>query len=92
MTDSTIINGSRKLFINSDGSINIKESPNITIIDKASATIEYYGFASPNTSLSDPYWRIQRKEISGDITTFLFAEGNTNFDKVWNDRGVYTYS
>ena len=58
---------------------------------------EYFGEAKPGTLDSDPAWRIYRYEyatIEGDLEVVgtRFAEGDTNFDKVWDDREDYEYS
>jgi len=58
---------------------------------------EYFGEAIPGTLESDAAWRIYRYEyvtIEGDLelASVRFAEGNTNFDKVWDDREDYDYS
>ena len=58
---------------------------------------EYFGEALPGTLDSDAYWRIYRYEYSmvgGDleIAKIRFASGDTNFDKIWDDREDYDYS
>ena len=48
----------------------------------------YLGLAVPGTSTGSANWMI-RKNIYNTDNSFasgLFASGNTNFDKVWNDR------
>lgn len=57
----------------------------------------YFGEASPGTLNSEAGWRIYRYEyemIEGDLEVIgvRFASGNTNFDKVWDDREDYEYS
>ena len=57
----------------------------------------YFGEAMPGTLDSDAAWRIYRYEyemIAGDpeVIGLRFAEGNTDFDKVWDDREDYEYS
>ena len=58
---------------------------------------EYFGEAIPGTLDTDAAWRIYRYEyvtIEDDLelASVRFAEGNTNFDKVWDDREDYEYS
>jgi len=58
---------------------------------------EYFGEAMPGTLDSDDAWRIYRYEyvtIEGDLelASVRFAEGTTDFDKVWDDREDYEYS
>ena len=57
----------------------------------------YFGEAFPGTSDSEAGWRIYRYEysmIGGDLEVvgIRFAEGNTTFDKIWDDREDYEYS
>ncbi|GAI86639.1 unnamed protein product [marine sediment metagenome] len=58
---------------------------------------EYFGEAFPGTLDSEAKWRIYRygyEMIEGDlqVARVRFASGNTNFDKVWDDREEYEYS
>lgn len=64
---------------------------NISRVDQASATIIYIGRASPSASTSDAVWRISRVDTSVDLEV-LFADGNGNYDNVWNDRASLSYS
>lgn len=59
---------------------------------------EYMGEAAPGTLDSEPGWRIYKYEcvrdpVSGDMLsgTLRYANGNTRFDKVWDNRADYTY-
>lgn len=57
----------------------------------------YVGEALPGTANDDAAWRIYRYEyetIEGDLEMvgLRYAEGNTRFDKVWDDRATYEYS
>lgn len=62
------------------------------IIDKVSGSVSYFGYAQPGTATSSPLWRIIRAQKIGSVTTFGFAGGNVNFDKIWDDRASLTYS
>lgn len=58
---------------------------------------EYIGEALPGTGDDEPGWRIYNytfAEIDGDLepVKVRFADGNTNFDKVWDNREEYIYS
>lgn len=58
---------------------------------------EYFGEAIPGTLDTDAAWRIYKYSyvmVAGDLEAsgIRFAEGNTNFDKVWDDREDYEYS
>lgn len=57
----------------------------------------YIGEALPGSTNDEAVWRIYRYEyelIDGDLEMvgLRFAEGNTKFDKVWDDRADYEYS
>lgn len=62
-----------------------------TIVDEASATITYVGKALPGTTTSSALWQIQRIDTTGDLT-IKWADGNADFDNVWDDRVSLTYS
>ena len=61
-------------------------------IDVPVAGTTYEGFALPGTLNGTPAWKIKRVVVAGALTTTTFASGNSNFDKVWDDRATYTYS
>ena len=59
----------------------------------------YIGEATPGTLNSDAGWRIYKYEYVRDPVTddmlsgtIRYANGNTNFDKVWDNRADYEYS
>jgi hypothetical protein len=54
----------------------------------------YRGEAVPGTVDADSLWRIRRITIAATDSDVAetWADGNDNFDKVWNNRLTYTYS
>jgi len=57
---------------------------------------EYFGEAIPGTPDDQAGWRIYRYEyilVGGDLeaASLRFAEGETTFDKIWDDREDYEY-
>ena len=55
--------------------------------------VEYVGDAPPGTPTSSPKWRIKKLVYSGTNTTdILWAKGNAEFTKTWDDRESYNYS
>ncbi len=68
------------------------DNPFITYQDDVDSTTSYYGFALPGTATANGAWRIQKKTVSGTVTSYLFADGNTDFDNVWDDRASLSYS
>lgn len=61
-------------------------------IDEANANVVHKGFANPGAQNVDAVWAIQKIINNKDVLTYLWAGGNKNFDKVWNDRKVLVYS
>ena len=55
--------------------------------------IIYKGEAPVGSLDSSSFWRIRKIIIAadGDVTE-IWANGNSNYDKVWNDHLTYTYS
>lgn len=70
------------------------EAPMLTKrIDFVSDSEFYRGEALPGTSENNPAWRISFVVIAGDgDVSEKWADGNSNFDKVWVDRAILTYT
>ncbi len=69
-------------------------NPNVqyeTRMDEPNSTTTYVGQAAPGSSTSDAVWRIKRILISGTETIVEWADGNSDFDNVWNARASLTY-
>lgn len=60
-------------------------------LDEASATITYVGEADPGTAASASAWRIKRLDSTSGLL-ITWADGDSNFDKVWDNRASYSYS
>lgn len=91
-TEITVVNSNRKLYINSDGSINTRKVADIILVDESSSTVTYIGFASPGTATSESYWRIMKVDSSSNPTQILYAGGDAGYKNVWNDRASLSYS
>ena len=63
-----------------------------TLIDEVSETVTYIGKAVPGANTSSASWLIKRITESGTITTVAYADGNSSFDNVWDNRTSLTYS
>ena len=59
-----------------------------------SGNITYIGFAKPGSTEDKPVWAIKKLEYddNGNLVAIKWAEGNNNFDKIWNNRTTYSYS
>lgn len=64
----------------------------ITKIDDSDATAIYVGDAIPSSVTSSAVWRIQKIATSGATTSVLFADGDDEFDNVWDNRASLSYS
>lgn len=53
----------------------------------------YKGEAVAGSAEASAVWRIRKLTLAvdGDVTE-TWASGNTNFDKIWNDRASLSYS
>lgn len=61
--------------------------------DFISDTLIFRGEATPGTANGTNSWRIWRIVIAGDDDVVLtWADGNANFDNVWDDRLTLGYS
>lgn len=54
------------------------------------ATYTYIGHAVPATATSAASWRIKR--LTNSDNTTIYADGNANFDNVWDNRASLSYS
>ncbi len=62
------------------------------LIDESNPNIIYKGFASPSANLQDAVWAIQKISNTGDVCSYQWADGNKNFDNIWNNRLSLLYS
>lgn len=60
--------------------------------DPTTGNARYVGMALPGTSPAAAAWRIGRPVFVGDVCERIDpADGNGNFDNVWNNRAALTY-
>jgi hypothetical protein len=54
----------------------------------------YLGTASPGSLVSEAKWQIRQLTFDGqnNLTAMAYANGSSNFDQVWADRGGLSYS
>ncbi len=61
--------------------------------DQVSDVLAYLGDAGVGSSPSSSVWRIQKLVFtSAGSVTITFADGNVNFDNVWDNRASLSYS
>lgn len=62
-----------------------------TIIDDVSP-ITYIGKAQAGSAKSGAVWQIKKMVETGPDLEITFADGNANFDNIWDNRASLTYS
>lgn len=63
-----------------------------TLIEAADSTTTYIGKASFGTAKSASSWFIKRITVSGTLTTVELADGNAEYDNIWDNRASLSYS
>jgi hypothetical protein len=59
--------------------------------DTTTSNVTYVGVAAPASLTSATSWQVKKiDETTGMVITW--ADGNTNFDNVWDNRASLTYS
>ena len=63
-------------------------------VDFVGEDLVYRGWANPGTVSSQPLWRIRRTRFIGADSDVIhdWADGNGNFDNIWDDRASKPYS
>jgi len=71
--------------------VQLMASAGLTVRIDEGATYTYIGDAIPGADEADAIWRIKR--LTNASNTILWADGDSTFDNVWNDRATtITYS
>lgn len=62
-------------------------------LDSVSGSLTYVGEATPDSAEGDAVWRIKRldESVVNDLI-ILWADGTSDFSKVWDDRASLAYS
>lgn len=53
--------------------------------------IIYKGEAEAGSAFSTPNWRVRKIILNGDDVSEIWADGNTNFDNIWDNRLFLNY-
>lgn len=61
-------------------------------IDEVSDFLVYEGYAEAGTLNSAALWAIRKISKNDTITSTTWADGNINYDNVWDDRATLDYS
>ena len=60
----------------------------------STASVWYHGHASPGTATTQAGWRIKRIALDTSLrpTGSTMADGNANYDNIWDNRTTLSYS
>ena len=58
--------------------------------DYVSATLNYYGLATPGAATSDAVWQIRKETLdsNGRTTLMQFGGSSHHFNQVWDNRAT----
>lgn len=69
--------------------IDLTETP--SLIDEASATVTYLGYAVSGASVAGAVWKIKKITTVGTVTAITYATARNNYKNIWNERAILTY-
>lgn len=81
--------GTEEEWVNSLGGAQVEYAQ---VVDEASDTVTYIGKAEPGSAESAPVWQIKRITISGTETITTWADGDVQFNNVWDLRASISYA
>ncbi len=100
-TPTAVANGDRvNAYFDEEGRLHVVTTPAATSagsylvvnIDDVGSGVCYVGKAAPGTATSAASWQVFRlTEASGDLT-MVWADGDADFNNVWDDRASLSYS
>ena|SRR3990167_745987 len=78
-------------------SVNVETNPDTktTVLDyDGSNNLIYSGLASPGSSKAVAVWQIKKYTYDGssNLTDIQYADGNLEYDNIWNNRASGSYS
>lgn len=62
----------------------------VIIDETSSTTYTYFGFAVPATATSAAKWKVKR--LTNSTSTFTWADGDDQYDNIWDNRASLSYS
>ena len=60
--------------------------------DEPDTSTLYIGEAATNVVTSQAFWKIRKLSTSGSVTSIQYADGDDQFDNVWDNRTSLSYS
>ena len=76
------------------GSFSAQQAVYAVVLDDVGGTpyVTYVGEADPGTATSAASWRVKKLEETGPDVVITWADGNANFDNIWDNRASLSYS
>ena len=84
---------------------NLGDEQGFKRVDKTNPNLIYVGYVMLSYDLvvqppqqkltgdpAQPVWKIKRITITGGEIVLDYADGDKNYDKIWDDRATYAYS
>lgn len=81
--------GTEEEWINSLGGAQVDYAQ---VVDEASDTVTYIGKAEPGSAENAAVWQIKKITISGTETITTWADGDVQFNNIWDNRAGLTYA
>lgn len=69
-----------------------KDVEETVAVDAVSSSVTYIGVAKIGTATSSATWQISKVNVSGTVTSLTYADGNDNYDNIWDNRASLSYS
>ena len=96
-TSGTNANGSKLATVSESGTkvlldVSSQSAALATRVEEASASVTYVGKAAIGSATSADVWQIMKLGTSGSLTSTTWADGDSSFDNVWDDRASLSYS
>lgn len=77
---------------NPAGAVYSTNGPEAIYVDEFSGSLTYVGWAGVGSNSGSSVWKIQRITVSGSLTSASWADGNPQYDNVWENRAILNYS
>lgn len=62
------------------------------LVDETNPQVVYKGYANPGANPAQPDWAILKISNDAGIFTYQWADGNKQFDNIWDNRETLSYS
>lgn len=60
-------------------------------LDSVSSSITYVGIAAPGADTTAAVWQIKKLHTVGAVLSVLWADGDAEYDNVWDNRASLNY-